>query len=123
VAAKQPSKRPSDHDKGQTLYERSCWMCHGETAAGDGPAAASLPGGVPDLRGQLPEERWDDLVSGIMAGHGACPAFAAELDRRDARRILLYLKKLEEEPPEPEEDPAAAETDAPPPEVPAEKSP
>ena len=79
-------------------------MCHGETAAGDGPAATSLPSGVPDLRGQLPEERWDDLVSGIMAGQGACPAFAEELDRRDARRILQYLKRLEEEPPEDEEE-------------------
>ncbi len=103
VLAKQPSKRPADDVRGETLYQRSCWMCHGEQAAGDGPAAASLPGGVPDLRGQLPQERWDEVLDRIMNGTGSMPAFAEEMNRRDARRILVYLEKLEEEPEEPEE--------------------
>ena len=104
ATAGQPTKRPTDVEKGESLWERSCWQCHGERAAGDGPAAAALPGGVPSLVGQVPEERWDALVQVIMTGRGPMPAFAEELDKRDARRILKYLNKLEEEPPEDEED-------------------
>ena len=79
-------------------------MCHGETAAGDGPAATALPGGVPSLVGKLPQESRETHLDVIMQGRGPMPAFAEELDRRDARRILTYLKKLEEEPPEEEEE-------------------
>jgi mono/diheme cytochrome c family protein len=74
-------------------------MCHGKNADGDGPAAAALPDGVPSLVGQIPATERDALLDTIMNGMGSMPAFSEELDRRDARRILTYLDKLENTPP------------------------
>ncbi len=79
-------------------------MCHGPTAAGDGPAASALPSGVPSLVSFLGEDRWEAYVNVIMTGRGSMPAFAEELDRRDARRILQFLLDQERNPPEPEEE-------------------
>ncbi|MCB9746685.1 MAG: c-type cytochrome [Alphaproteobacteria bacterium] len=97
VEAAVPKKRDEDHIKGKELWERSCWHCHGKGNAGDGPAAASLPVGVPNLQGQIRPDRFDALVEVIMTGKGAMPAFEAELDRHNARRVLVYLNKLDAE--------------------------
>jgi mono/diheme cytochrome c family protein len=103
-----PRKRSADHVRGQELWERSCWQCHGEEARGDGPAAAGLTAKVPDLRGRVSADRQQELVSLILAGKGMMPAFSEELDRHDARKILVYLRRLEnEEPPEVPEAPEA----------------
>ena len=119
--AGQPSKRPSDTEKGKSLYERSCAMCHGPLALGDGPAAASLPSGVPSLAGSLDPEGWDALLDVVMSGRGPMPAYAEAMDRRDARRILTYLADLERNPPSDDPEDAAEDTpDAPSPNPAAE---
>ncbi|MCB9764643.1 MAG: cytochrome c [Alphaproteobacteria bacterium] len=97
VWAAVPKKRPEDDVKGQELWERSCWMCHGAENKGDGPAAAALPGGVPDLSGTIKGRDFEPLVDIILYGKGAMPAFDAEMDRHNARRILIYLAKVEDE--------------------------
>lgn len=125
VYAAQPKKRPEDHVVGKELWDRSCWQCHGKRNAGDGPAAAALRGGVPDLRGAVTEDRYDALVEVIVEGKGLMPAFAAEMNNHDARRILVYLSKLDAEgPPEEEPEPppdtrreAPAEEPEPPPDA------
>ena len=95
VQAAQPRKRSSDHVRGKELWERSCWQCHGEEARGDGPAADSITGGVPDLEGQVTRERFNELIDTIMTGQGAMPAFSLEFERPDAKRILIYLERQE----------------------------
>ena len=105
-----PRKRAADHVRGQELWERSCWQCHGEEARGDGPAAEALTAKVPDLRGRVGTERQQDLVALILTGKGMMPAFSEELDRHDARKILVYLRGLENE--EPLEVPEAPEAPA-----------
>jgi mono/diheme cytochrome c family protein len=103
-----PRKRSADHVRGQELWERSCWQCHGEEARGDGPAAEALTAKVPDLRGRVGAERQQELVTLILAGKGMMPAFSEELNRTDVRKILVYLRRLEnEEPPEIPEAPEA----------------
>lgn len=97
VNATIPKKRPEDDIKGKELWERSCWHCHGKGNAGDGPAAADLPVGVPNLQGEIREDRFEALTDTIMQGKGAMPAFEVELDRHNARRILVYLNKLDRE--------------------------
>ena len=37
-------------DRGRTIYETQCAICHGPRGAGDGPAAASLPLKPPSLQ-------------------------------------------------------------------------
>ncbi|MCP4810398.1 MAG: cytochrome c [Proteobacteria bacterium] len=94
--AAQPSKRPADHIVGKEIYDKSCWQCHGADLSGNGPAGEALGIDVPDLRGQLDYEAMDPLVDTIQHGTGDMPAFSTELDRPTTRRVLVYLKRLED---------------------------
>ena len=96
-AADPPKKRLSDYEEGKKIYRRSCWQCHGQMADGEGPAAAALPEGVPTLRGGVvSRDRRDELSRLILQGKGLMPAFSAEFERQDARRILIYLEKFDQ---------------------------
>lgn len=110
VLAGMPTKRPEDHVRGRTVFMQSCWQCHGASNNGQGPAAEALVGGVPDLRGKMSEDRFDALIPIILEGKGKMPAYAEELDKHDARRVLVYLHRLdtgEETPPAPPKPPKA----------------
>jgi mono/diheme cytochrome c family protein len=89
-------KRPDDHVAGKAIWERSCWQCHGEENDGQGPAAAVLPGGVPDLRNTVNLSRHGELIDVILDGRGDMPAFRAELDKHQAKRALIYMQRLDE---------------------------
>lgn len=106
LAADPPKKRLSDYEEGKKIYRRSCWQCHGRDAAGEGPAAAALPDGVPTLRGGVvTRERRDEFIRSILHGKGLMPAFSAEIERQDAKRVLIYLEKYDQrDGREPEED-------------------
>lgn len=93
-----PTKRPSDHVRGKELYDAMCWQCHGKAGQGDGPAAASLLGGVPTLQGKVVTgdkediDRQEALVDVVQNGRGRMPAYAEVVDRADSRRTLVYLR-------------------------------
>jgi mono/diheme cytochrome c family protein len=87
-----PTTRPSDRERGRELWLRSCWQCHGEEGKGDGPASAAMVGGVPTLVGKVPPEDFDRLVTLVLDGRGAMPAYREDIDKHDARRILVYLQ-------------------------------
>jgi len=126
-----PKKRLSDYEEGKKIWKRSCWQCHGRQATGDGPAASAVAGGVPTLRGGVVvKDKRNELIRSILNGKGLMPAFSGEMERPDAKRVLIYLEKLdqrdgeepeEEEEKEPEEEeeeegnapPAEPETPAP----------
>lgn len=64
---------------GAELYKRFCSACHGATAEGDGPVAASFKIMVPDLTriakrqgGKFPDERIHRIIDGrqVPAPHG-----------------------------------------------------
>lgn len=95
VLAGMPTKRPEDHVRGRAVFMQSCWQCHGASNNGQGPAAEALVGGVPDLRGKMSEDRFDALIPIILEGKGKMPAYAEELDKHDARRVLVYLHRLD----------------------------
>jgi len=93
--AAQPKKRPEDHVQGKEYWEKSCWQCHGEENDGKGPAAEMLVDEVPDLRGKISPKRYDKLVPYIINGDQAHPAFYSEMDEHQAKRILIYLERME----------------------------
>ena len=95
AAAEVPKRRSPDHIRGRELYERSCWQCHGRTAQGDGPTAANLTVDVPGLRGVVTDDRVEELLNTIMSGSGLMPSYRETFDRRDARRILTFIERLE----------------------------
>jgi mono/diheme cytochrome c family protein len=134
AGAKVPKKRGSDYEEGKKIWKRSCWQCHGAKAEGDGPAAGAVAGGVPTLRGGVVvKDKRNDLIRSVLNGKGLMPAFSAEMERPDAKRVLIFLEKLderdgvdpeeEEEAPNPseeEEEEEAGEGNAPSPDVESE---
>ena len=106
--AAQPKKRSEDHVQGKQIWEQSCWQCHGEENDGEGPAAEALVDTVPDLRGQITAKRYDKYVTLIMGGSPTHPAFSTEMDEHQAKRIFIYLERMERErknPPVKKDDP------------------
>ena len=87
-----PNRRPTDEERGEELYARHCVHCHGERAAGDGPATRALVHPVPDLRGRVSVD--DASVEIVARGRGAMPSFEESFDRADARRVLQHMLSL-----------------------------
>ena len=100
-----PSNRLSAQDttKGEAVYEKWCAGCHGDTGAGDGPAAAymlprprNFTGAVYKIRttasGQLPTDA--DLLRAIDEGlpGSAMPAWKGRLSDGERRDVMAYLK-------------------------------
>jgi mono/diheme cytochrome c family protein len=104
--AAQPSKRPTDAERGEQLYRRHCVACHGTTNQGDGPATAQLVVSVPDLVGKVTAE--GDMVRSVDKGKGAMPGYASTFEVADAIRVLKYMKTLGPDHPLPPEGAAVA---------------
>src|SRR5256885_2687769 len=99
-----PSPLPvQDTVKGKVVYEKWCAGCHGETGAGDGPAAAymlprprNFTGAVYKIRttasGQLPTDA--DLLRVLDEGlpGSAMPPWKGRLSDAERRDVVAYLK-------------------------------
>ena len=113
--AAQPTKRPTDAERGKELWERHCTACHGPTNQGDGPATTALVAEVPDLRDAVKVD--DATIRIVLRGQGPMPGYETSFDKADARRVLKYMAAVhkkattapKKEAPEPEEE---AEEDA-----------
>jgi mono/diheme cytochrome c family protein len=90
--AAQPTKRPTDAERGEQLYRRHCVACHGVRNAGDGPATAALVRPVPDLAGTTSAS--EEMVRVVLKGNGAMPGYEATFDRPDAVRVLKFMADL-----------------------------
>ncbi len=90
--AGQPTKRPSDEERGRVLYGRHCLQCHGDRANGDGPATAALVHDVGDLMGRVVAD--DETVRLVLRGRVAMPGFEPSFDASDAKRVLKYMSTL-----------------------------
>jgi len=93
------TRRPADADEGGALYARHCQACHGALGRGDGPVAADLVGGVPDLGGSFARRDVEAAMPTVLSGRGAMPAFAEVIDTYQARRVLRHLATLASQPP------------------------
>lgn len=115
--ADSPTRRPTDEERGEQLYNRHCVQCHGERAAGDGPATRALVHPVPDLRGRITVD--SATIDVVHKGRGPMPSYAESFDRSDARRVLQWMLRLSNMPPvasAPEEAPSLPEGES----IPAE---
>ena len=63
----------------------------------------------------MTRERRDEFIRSILNGKGLMPAFSAEFERQDAKRILIYLEKYDQrdgvEPDDEEDNKDAPETE------------
>jgi mono/diheme cytochrome c family protein len=92
VRAKQPTKRPTDEKRGETLYRDNCWQCHGKRGRGKGPLSAALGGDLEAIAQRYQTKEYPGLVKVILQGKGRMPGFDQVMDRADARRILVWLE-------------------------------
>ena len=90
--AAQPTKRPTDEQRGEQLYRRHCAACHGVRNGGRGPATKALVQEVPPLQASTPGN--DANVRVVLKGKGAMPGYEAAIDRADAVRVLKYMNSL-----------------------------
>src|SRR3989454_7224873 len=92
-----------DTTKGKVVYVKWCAGCHGDTGAGDGPAASHMlprprdfTGAIYKIRttasGQLPTDQ--DVLRSIDEGLAgtAMPAWKDRLSEPERRDVLAYLK-------------------------------
>ncbi len=105
-----PTKLESDKDRGEMLYMRNCWQCHGKQGLGDGPLAEAFDPLTP-LAGTIPPEDYDVTIALIRQGRGSMPAFSDVIDKHDARRVLVWLAKADQPDEEPTEDEDEASKD------------
>jgi mono/diheme cytochrome c family protein len=120
VDAAQPTKRPTDEDRGRELYERHCNACHGPDARGKGPATEALVAEVPNLKGKVRADK--PTIAIVQDGKGSMPAYEPTFDVEDTKRVLQWMAMLPYEapapaspaPPKQEEEPPAGDAPGPP---------
>jgi mono/diheme cytochrome c family protein len=80
-----------EYDRGKSLYENKCQLCHGANGKGDGPAASAFspsPGNFTDRtfwQGD-PEKK---IAESIRKGKGSMPAFT--LSPEEIEEIIDFL--------------------------------
>ena len=109
VAPTQPAPAPSagkgSATNGAPVYKKNCAGCHGNTGAGDGPAASSLKpkpadfvtAAYKDSKGKNPREYTDaemlDIINNGRKGT-AMPAWKKQLTADQINDVLAYVRSL-----------------------------
>lgn len=89
-------QRPSP-EEGQRIFKLNCVSCHGVGGKGDGATAAQLNPKPSDLTSTVTQAKNDAaLLEVIKFGRPgtAMPSWMSELDERDMRNVLAYLRSL-----------------------------
>jgi mono/diheme cytochrome c family protein len=85
---------------GKDLYAINCTSCHGETAMGDGPTAASLDPKPKPLASEMKSLSDDYMFWRISEGgafppfNSAMPAWKASLTEDQIWQVITYLRTL-----------------------------
>src|SRR6185503_1712353 len=89
---------PESIANGEALYKRSCQMCHGPAGKGDGPAAKTLKGKLPDLTDKSVTAKMTDadihelISNGKKSEIGNMPAMAKRLKAEEITDIVNYVR-------------------------------
>ncbi len=102
VAAPAPAAKASPESiaNGETLFKRQCQMCHGATGMGDGPAAKTLKGKLPNLSDKATmakikdEEIHEALENGLKTEVGNMPSFKTKLKPEEMQDVINFVHSL-----------------------------
>jgi mono/diheme cytochrome c family protein len=83
----------ADNERGRTIFNGKCALCHGTDGRGNGPAAATLSPSPADFNAAGFWEKMNDarITEVIENGHGSMPAFT--LSPGDIRAVINYMKE------------------------------
>jgi mono/diheme cytochrome c family protein len=79
---------------GKSLFAASCASCHGETGAGNGPAAGALAPSPTNFHVKRPtqERAWDVLENGVPGT--AMPPWQSQLSADERRVLVEFVRSL-----------------------------
>ncbi|MCG7896558.1 MAG: c-type cytochrome [Candidatus Thiodiazotropha taylori] len=86
--------------EGYTLFNQTCFLCHGTSGKGDGPLADKLDMSPSDLTsdGKTDDERLFGLIKGTIA-HGseksAMPKWGLAMPENQIRSLMAYIRFLQ----------------------------
>lgn len=96
VASSMARERPN-LEEGYRIFRQNCVSCHGNGGKGDGAAASQLDPKPADLTSITTQAKNDAvLLEVIKFGRPgtAMPGWMSELDERDMRNVLAYIRSL-----------------------------
>jgi mono/diheme cytochrome c family protein len=99
-AAAAAKASPESIAKGEALYKRSCQTCHGPAGKGDGPAAKTLKGKLPDISDKTTLAKLSDadihevISNGKKSEVGNMPAMAKRLKPEEITDVVNYVRTL-----------------------------
>lgn len=79
---------------GQVLYQQNCFVCHGETGYGNGPAAANLKTKPYDLTVHAFQHDESYFIAVMTDGRGEMPSFKGKLTNGDMLQLIQYMRQL-----------------------------
>jgi mono/diheme cytochrome c family protein len=100
AAAPSAKASPESIANGETLFKRQCQMCHGATGVGDGPAAKTLKGKLPNLTDKATmakikdEEIHEALENGLKTEVGNMPSFKTKLKPEEMQDVINFVHTL-----------------------------
>ena len=89
-----------DPEKGRTIYENNCMVCHGPTGMGDGPVAKDLMTRPANLTSEDVRNDPDDELFGIIRNGTpgtSMPAWKNDLSEQQILDVLAYVRTLSQE--------------------------
>ena len=99
-AAAAAKASPESIANGETIYKRQCQMCHGATGMGDGPAAKTLKGKLPNLADKATmakvkdEDIHEQIENGKKSEIGTMPAFKSKLKPEEIQDVINFVHTL-----------------------------
>ena len=82
-------------EKGEKIYQKLCWTCHGKTGKGDGPAAAALTVAPSDYSEELVQSQSDGaLYWKISNGRGEMVSYQNLLTDDQRWMLVNYIRQL-----------------------------
>jgi cytochrome c oxidase cbb3-type subunit 2/cytochrome c oxidase cbb3-type subunit I/II len=89
-----PRQETKSLNEGKSLFAADCASCHGDTGAGNGPAAGALAPSPTNFHLKKPtqERAWDVLENGVPGT--AMPPWQSQLSTDQRRALVEFVRSL-----------------------------